>query len=950
MPQPPPPVVFGQAMRLRLDLDSSRVPGRTPRVPLPEAVAGALATLFLAVACGGGAGTEARSDGTGASAALGGAGGEVDGSGEGRLGSDVIPERYALDLSVDPSREALFGIVRIDVDLVRRTDEILLHGQGLDVKEATLQVLGDEAPLEATWTQVDDEGLARLSLPQQAGPGAAILRIVWSAPYAKNLQGAYQVAVGDDRYVFTQFEPLSARTVFPCFDEPRFKTPYDLSLTVRPEDVAISNAPAESQTDAVNDRKRVRFERTRPLPTYLVAFAVGPFDLVESEIPPNDIRSRPLPFRGVAVRGEGELLAYAMEHTPVLLSGLEEYFGTGYPYEKLDIIAVPDFGAGAMENAGAVTFRDTLLLIDPESAPGGQKMRFAGTMAHELAHHWFGNQVTLAWWNDLWLNEGFATWVESKSVAAWSPRDEPELHDRLWIMQAMRVDGLSSARQVRQPIASSHDIHNAFDTITYGKGAGVLAMYERWLGETTFRDAVRRYLRENRRAGVARSEDFFAALDAEAESPLTPSLRTFIEQPGIPTVATRLACDEEGGGIRVEVRQERYRPAGSTVEAEGRWQIPMCLRWAGGGRTCALVTEAEQAIPLEGAERCPQWFHPDAEGTGYYLWTMPTDQLDDLRRRGLDDLTPGEKLSVVGALNAGFKSGAFPAADVLSLYGRFTTDDSRPVAIAPMDVLAFVEEHLVSEDQSAEFRRYARALYERHYDRLGLEKNRRESAATSRLRADVIGYMVQVADQRPVLNEAVRAARSLTGYRRDEDFHLDEAPPELFDTALVIAAEIGDRRYFDHLESMFDKAGTPRVRRALLVALSSFRDDELADRSRRLVFDDRLRANERLTVLAAQLSDDRTREDTWAFVQENWGQLKETVSPYALAYMPYLLDGFCSETKAAEVEAFFAGKVAELPGAPRNLSAALETIRLCAATADAQRASVRAFLSERAEG
>lgn len=909
------------------------------------------ATLLLFAAglsgCGGDGGS--RGPTTGTDRTGDGAGGEsAEVEGEGRLGSDVLPERYALDLSVDPSRDALFGAERIYVDITRRTDTIELHGRGLDIREVSVQVLGDEA-LDAEWQPIDDEGLARLALPQPVGPGAAIIRVVWSAPYSQSLQGAYRVEMGDDSYVFTQFEPLSARTVFPCFDEPRFKTPYDLSLTVRPTDVAVANGVTDTRVDAINDRKRVRFERTKPLPTYLVAFAVGPFDVVEAEIPPNDVRSQSLPFRGLAPAGRGELLGYAMEQTPVLLAALEDYFGTAYPYEKLDIVAVPDFGAGAMENAALVTFRDTLLLLDPDSASAAEKMRFAGTMAHELAHHWFGNQVTLAWWNDLWLNEGFATWVESKATEAWSPRDQPALHDRLWVMSAMRVDGLESARQVRQPISSSHDIHNAFDAITYGKGAGVLAMYERWLGEATFRDAVRRYLRENRRAGVARSEDFFAAVNTEAEEDLTPSMTTFLEQPGIPVLETNLVCDDEGPP-RVMVRQSRYRPAGSTLEAEGQWQVPVCIKFSGGGRTCAMVTEAEQGIPLEGADGCPRWYHPDAEGQGYYAWTMPSEQLDDLRRRGLDDLTAAEKLSLVNALNAGFRSGAFSADDVLSLYRRFTIEDDRPVAIAPMDVLGFIADHLVDENQETSWRKYARGLYERHYDRLGWEvTSRREPGQTARLRGDVIRFMVDVADQRSVLNEAVREARALTGYRRDDEWHLDAVPPELIGTTLVLASEDGDSRWFDHLEELFDETADPLLRRALLNALSSFRDDDLAERSRQLVFDERLRSNERFTPLAAQLSDERTREDTWAFMQENWDQLTETISPYALAYMPRLTGGFCSAEKAAEVEAFFAPKVAELPGAPRNLASTLETIRLCSATADAQRAAVRRFLTERSE-
>ncbi|MFW5921072.1 MAG: M1 family metallopeptidase, partial [Polyangiales bacterium] len=571
----------------------------------------------------------------------------------GRLPRDVVPQEYTLALQIVPSEDRFSGSARIDVTLKKPRSVIWLHGRKLEVTKATLTPEGGD-PIAAEWEQVDEEsGVAALRLPQPVLPGKATIAITYSAPFDRQLDGLYRVDTGGESYAFTQFEATSARQAFPGFDEPSFKTPFDITVIAKDEHVAASTTPVVEAKEIEGGLKRVRYAKTKPLPTYLIAFAVGPLDVVEADpIPANDYRDRELPFRGLAVKGKGKQLEYALENTPELLKAMEEYFAGPHPFAKLDIVAVPDFAAGAMENVGLVTFRETLLLLD-DSAPVWQKRAFAGVMAHELAHMWFGNLVTMPWRNDIWLNEAFATWMASKAVADVFPDYHADLHQIESVQHAMKQDSLMSARKIRQPIESNHDIRNAFDSITYRKGGGVLAMFERWMGEETFRDGIRMYMREHT-WGNATAEDLVKSLSEAADKDVATPFNTFLTQPGLPFVNVEPTCEE--GSASLELSQERYLPVGSEGDPEQSWKFPMCVKYAAGGKTkeqCTMLTEAEATMELE-AEECPAWVLPNAGGAGYFRFALPSEDCEALRTEGWDELSPRDKLAVADSLRASF--------------------------------------------------------------------------------------------------------------------------------------------------------------------------------------------------------------------------------------------------------------------------------------------------------
>ena len=394
----------------------------------------------------------------------------------------VTPKGYRIDMRIDPQQDGMSGTVEIDVTVNESEDRIWIHAKEMTVKSARIDYAnGTSKDLNFTPVPLTEapSGVAYLTTDGDIPVGDGVITLEYETPYNQNLNSAYQVRRGEDAYIVTQFEPLGAREAFPSFDEPKFKVPFTLSITSPSDEVVISNTPKTGTSDVEIDGTtwtKHQFAQTRPLPTYLIAFAVGPYDVVDfGEIPPNSIRKTPLKLRGLTAKGKGEEVRYALEGTEAILTALEEYFGSPYPYEKLDLIAAPDYAFGAMENPGAIVYREFLLLLN-ENSPLNQKRAYNGVHSHELAHQWFGNLVTPVWWEDIWLNEAFATWAGNKGTALAYPDGNYDRNTLNSALGAMNIDTLSTTRKVREPLARSENVMDQFDGITYRKGGGVLSL------------------------------------------------------------------------------------------------------------------------------------------------------------------------------------------------------------------------------------------------------------------------------------------------------------------------------------------------------------------------------------------------------------------------------------------------------------------------------------------
>ncbi len=544
----------------------------------------------------------------------------------GKLPADAIPQHYALHFTVDPRTDRFSGEARIRVTLTRPSDHVFLHAEHLDIAKATVSAANGKA-MDAKPVTHADVGVLELDFGQTMPAGTIELALDYTAPFNAQLEGLYKVKVGDDAYTITQMEPISARYAFPGFDEPRFKTPFDITLTVPTDEVAVANTLQTSEKKSADGKwKTLTFATTKPLPTYLVAFAVGPWDVVDAPpIPANGVRTNPIPLRGIAPRGKGKKLAWVLGETPAVVKFYEEYTAQPYPFDKLDLLGAPDFSAGAMENAGLIVYRDALLLLD-EHSPAERYRSVFNVNAHEIAHQWYGDLVTVPWWDDIWLNEAYATWAQRKATIALKPDYFGDMEALEYRLSTMKNDSLLTARKVRQPINGHGDIETAFDGITYQKGASVLAMFETWVGEDTFRKGMREYL-AGHAFGSGNSDDLIASLTKASGKgdAFASSMRSFLDQPGIPLVHAQVTCKE--GKASLHLSQSRYLPYGVLGEGLPHWSAPVCARFGRGTESsmqCFVLDKAEQRFDVDGG--CPDWYLPNAQARGYYRFDMaPAD-------------------------------------------------------------------------------------------------------------------------------------------------------------------------------------------------------------------------------------------------------------------------------------------------------------------------------------
>jgi cytosol alanyl aminopeptidase len=858
-----------------------------------------------------------------------------------RLPTDVHPTAESVELRVDPGTDRFSGVVDISATLDRPRAVVWLHGKGLHVTRATVTPAGG-AELAATYEQRHESGVASITAPQPVS-GAVKIHVEYDAALNTSPEGLYKTSEGGIPYAFTQFESIAARTAFPCFDEPGLKIPWTEQLVVPHGAQAISNTHEIGRADE-GAWTRVRFAETLPLPSYLTAFAVGPLDVVEvPAIPPSAVRTRAIPLRGVAPKGRGKEMAYALAHTGELLTRLEGYFGIAYPYDKLDILAVPDKG-GAMENAGAITFMELLVLMDETKAPIRQLRGYASVMTHEVAHQWVGDLVTAAWWDDIWLNEAFASWIAAKVADAWSPKIEARMDLLGGVQGAMGQDGLVSARSIRQPIASTNDIENAFDSITYEKGGGVLAMFERWLGEETFQRGVHAYLTERAfKAGTA--DDFLGALSAAAGKDVKTPFHTFLDQPGVPFVEAEVRCD---GAPRIHLKQSRYLPVGSDGDAGKTWQIPVCAR-AGIGKdvleVCTLLTEKEGDLPL--GDRCPAWVFPNADASGYFRFSLASADLAKLRKAGLASLSEREKVAYGNSLRAALNRGSIPFGELV-LAAAPLVDDGHPSVVAePMAYVGVGREWLQGDPLLRNVESYGQRLYRGLATKLGWAAKKGEADDQVELRGSVLGFMAMTAKDPGARAEAKKRGLAYLGYGKDGAIHPEAVDPNLLGVVLGVTGEEADPALWDAMRATFLKTTDDLARRRLLFGLGSARGATTSARARDFALDPALHTTEVLTPIAIQMHGEETREAAWRWVEEHYDAFIARVSQHHGRPQVFALpDGFCDEAHLAEVERFLSPRAPSIDGAPRVLASTLEHIRLCAAQRRAEEPAVRAFFAK----
>lgn len=840
----------------------------------------------------------------------------------GMLPKTVAPTRYRLDLVIVPEQERFSGRVEIDVELSEASDVIYLHGNQLEVTAAAVK--GDDS-IAVGYEQLTEFGLAKLSLSKALGAGTATLQIDYSAPFNGSLEGLYKVEEGGESYAFTQFQATSGRLAFPGFDEPRFKVPFDISLTVKADHVAITSAPQADETALDNGMKTVRFETTKPIPTYLVAFAVGAFDVVEWEpVPASDLRSTPVPLRGITVKGKGDQISYALKHTEKTVLGLEQYFGVEYPYRKIDIVAVPDFAAGAMENVGVITYREQLLLLD-ETASVRQRRSYFMVHAHELAHQWFGNLVTPYWWTDIWLNESFATWMAYEVLHRIYPEEGYKSQLLNNSFNTMDADSLASARQIREPVTDHREIGAAFDGITYRKGGGVLNMFQKFLGEENFQRGIQHYMKKYAWKNTT-AEDFIAAIAEanEGAGDIESAFMSFLEQPGIPFLAVTPECSDSG--VKVSVSQSRYVPLGSKAETAKRWQVPACMSYRDGDQVkehCELLSEASTSFSLP-SESCPAYVMPNAGGSSYYRWSLPADIWAQLLG-DMHTLPDDEQIAIANSFSAAYRSGQLKLDQFLnSVPAMVEKAYWRAVTIVIRDI-GDAFDNILEGERAAQTRA---ALIPVFKARLLAERSRMDDPNAAMLTASLTSFVAFTLEDQALLKEleglasVMKTDAGLNPALADQNLLLS-----LFRASLIVDAET----WLPLLQKTFSESSNAMLRARALSALAHTDNETAADWSRELLLSDSIKDNEIFYILYRQmdLANQRGKLDSW--IQENFDALVARYPSWNKGQVAGLFDVYCSESDRARLQTFLEPRVEPLENGPRTLAHTLERIELCTA-------------------
>ncbi|GHG68438.1 M1 family metallopeptidase [Comamonas sp. JC664] len=851
-----------------------------------------------------------------------------------RLPKSVQPTRYALDLTLLPAEPTFSGSVAIDVDVRESVRQIWLHGQDLEITQARVETNGrtlDARPVTAS------EGRLGLLLPEAVAPGKARIHLSFTGQVDRERsQGLYAVEEGGEPYLYTFFEPVDARRAFPCFDEPGFKVPWTLRITAKEEHVALANHPIVSREKLEGGLARVTFAESKPMPSYLVAFVVGPFDIVEA----GTAGRNAAPLRFIVPRGRGAETAYAASVTPRIVSLIEDYFDMTYPYEKLDVAVVPRYW-GTMEHPGLVALGQPLTLIRPGEETLARRRWYVNIANHELGHYWFGNIVTCNWWDDIWLNESLTSWLDRKTVERFDPSWEFALEQHTQsALFALDTDSLAASLPVRKPANTHDEVLGAFDNgTTYAKGSAIIDMFESWLGEERMRELLRGHIRKNA-WGTTTADDFASTLSAAAGPEVARAFRSFIDQPGAPRITAELQC-QPGAPAKLKLAQERYVPAGSTVSAAQTWSVPVCVR-AGTGkaseRACTLLTEATGELALPNT-RCPAWVLLNAGGTGYYRAGYTREQLDRVAAAPKGALTVRERMMLLSDMEASANRGDLPLGDALRHVPSTAKDDHRIIVQSGARLLYAVDEERLSTDERARFRAWVATLYGPRAKALGWEPRPGDDDAVKSSRPRLLALAALQGQDPALVREANRLVKAWLVDRK-------AVHPEAVSLALTVAARNGDKAFFDTLLARARATEDRTERSRVFGTLGGFRDPALMREALALVVGNEFDVRDTRPILMGAFTKAETRALAWAFYQEHFDALASRMRSDEVASLIGLTGTLCSEQSANEVEAFLTPRIAKLDNASHALATTLESIRLCGASARLNEQSVRDFLKK----
>jgi aminopeptidase N len=831
-----------------------------------------------------------------------------------RLPTNVKPDHYALAIAPDIAAATFSGTETIDVTLASASNAVTLNALDLQIQSVTAAGQTATVAFDPTKEQ------ATFTFPQPLPAGHAALHIVYTGILNDKLRGFYLSKTKTRNYAVTQFESTDARRAFPCFDEPALKATFDVALTVNSGDTVISNTNMISDTAAGAGKHTQTFATTPRMSTYLVAFLVGDFACTKGE-------ADGVPIRACSTPDKVEMTPFALQAAEHFLHYYDDYFGIKYPMPKLDLIGIPDFEAGAMENFGCITYRETELLVDDKDGSINEKKQVATVVAHEMAHQWFGDMVTMQWWDNLWLNEGFATWMESKAANEWHPEWQFPADDAGSLNDTLNYDAVRTTRPIRASVDTPAQIAELFDGIAYGKAGAVIGMVENWLGPQLFQQGVHNYLAAHLYAN-ATAEDFWNAQTATSHQPVDKVMSSFVEKPGVPL----LTFSAEKGKEFPIAQQRFFLDAPDKKEKDGTgWTIPVCLKTTA-APVCTLVSTETPHLKLASGVTLP-FLYANAADKGYYRVAYTPDQVKAITAAAETQLTVPERIGYLGDRWALTRAGQGSVGDFLDLALALKQDPNATVLEAALSSIDSISNRIATDDDREKLNAVVRAQFGPVYQALGPETEN-ESYDKQEIRSHLYGALGDAQDP-AVLTHAKQVADDLFNNRKVSEVNMMES--------IAMAAESGDDAFYNRMQAVSQKADDPELQEESLRILTEFHSPALVIRTLEYATSGQVRNQDSWILIALELSQRETRDLAWDWVQKNWDKVKAQFTTASGANVVSSVGSFCTIERRNEVASFFATHKVE--AADRTLAKALDSIDACIKLRQTQEPNLHAWLA-----
>ena len=810
-----------------------------------------------------------------------------------RLPSSVTPTFQDIHLNLDPDAPGYSGSTRINVTVNSATKKVGFYQQDLTVTHAELRqnkrVIAlnvEEGDFNINWGMADAD----------IAPGKYTLVIDFEGKINTSSDGMYLSRFEETNYLFTQFEDMHARKAFPSFDEPAFKIAYQMTITAPEKQVVVSNTPVESR-NVSKGMQTVKFEKTKPMPTYLIAYTVGPFDSAE-------LKGLSVPGKIYVPKGYADKTKFVVKHTPEILDTLEDFFDIKYPYKKLDFVAVPNFTHGAMENVGLITYRDSMLLLEDD--PGlTERKGPLNVIAHELAHQWFGNLVTMAWWDDLWLNEAFASWAASYTMMELYP--ELNFADRIVQEAAFGADASPTVKPVKKVVRIQPDVMDGLG-LNYSKGESILQMIESLIGTEKFREGVRNYMNTHAWGNTV-ADDLWAALDGVSDINLSAMMKAYLEQPAYPLIS----IDDKG-----TVTQERFHYAGATVETQ-TWAVPLKLTYKVNGKIkqeVVFIDKANTQLPqLAEAE----WVFPNDNATGYFRWAISSKQLENLLS-DLNALNNREKKNVLYNMQALLNAGKVNIDSIMSVLNALAKDNDPVVKHAAVGVLAGFD-YLINDDNKANYAALLNQEYLPLLNELTLQQTSGESESVISLRNQLYSVLGNRANNDTLIKQSAIIAKQ---YIEDSS----AVPADIANTAIGVTTKYSEEKLYDTLVAAFKKAQLPNVKSTLLYSMR-YTDEETANKMLDLALTDDITPANTLYMLVRVSRNLELKAPLYKWLDKNLDAIMAKMPDYHVSRMPEFVSTTCSAENIDMAKAFYTPIKDEHEGMARSFDIMLDESNQC---------------------